>query len=153
MNVQYTKEQQEAVKNLCLLAGRFSDHLMKVMLDYELDKTDGCVMYIRIEPSAKLTQECVMFGSLNEPAGHVSISRGVYNDQYEPFGCNSPEYEKLFMDMKDNVWAEPVRKKEKPLPPDGLWIGASTDFPAPVVTKDGKQHGNSIQVGYQYGRR
>ena len=131
--VKYTQEQQEKVKDLVRVAEQFADHLLLIMKNHGLDKADGCQLTIRVDPEMLFVTEQVTFGEDGKDSGYISLGKGrrCKNEQFEPFGENSPEYELLF--ARPAV-AERIRAnaaKEKPLPPDGLWISAD-GYGAPV---------------------
>ena len=126
MAVQYTQEQQKKVKDLVGVAEQFADHLLLIMKNHGLDKVDGCQLTIRVDPEMLFVTEQVTFGEDGKDSGNITLGKGrrCKNEQFEPFGENSPEYELLF--ARPAV-AERIRKhgkKEKPLPPDGLWLRA-----------------------------
>lgn len=131
--VKYTEKQQEKVKDLVRVAEQFADHLLLIMKNHSLDKVDGCRLSISIDPQMLFVTEQITFGEEDMDSGNITLGKGsrFKNEQFEPFGKNSPEYELLF---GRPAVAERIRANatnEKPLPPDGLWISAD-GYGAPV---------------------
>ena len=116
MSVKYTDEQMEKIKGMIGFAEIFADQILLIMRNHGLDKVEGCNLMLNINPAYDYTTREIRFGNnVGEPSGCVHLSKGMHEKDYSLFMANSPEYEDLFSPFK--------MAEEKPLPPDGLWIG------------------------------
>ena len=120
MGVALTNDQMKTLKSMVEFAEVFADQVLQIMKNSGLDKIKGCRLDIAVEPDRVFTTESVLFGyDRDDEAGKIWLTKGRMEpvNKFVPSGKNSPEYEVLF-------GCEEVKKAlEKPLPPDGLWIG------------------------------
>ena len=108
MAVKLNKDQQDALKK---------------MLDF-------CAVfaYQMLDPLYNFSTNVIHYGkNPDDDYGEISLSKGVYDNDYKPFGRNSAEYELLFADEAVRKAIQERLDREKPLPPDGLWVGASNN--------------------------
>lgn len=127
MAVALTEYQQGILKSLMNICGHFADQILYIMKNHGLDKIDGSRLTIMVDPKCLFTTESVSFGSgLEHDSGYVLITKGrrMKNEPFVPTGTNSAEYELLFADETVRQAILAGKKTEKPLPPDGLWVGA-----------------------------
>ena len=126
MAVKLTKEQQEILKDLMYVSGKFADQVLHIMQNHGLDKIKGCDLAIMVTPEHLFSTETVTFGHTDTDAGRISLCKGrrTKDEPFLPFGKNSYEYELLFADEAVRSRIEKILHGEKPLPPDGLWVGA-----------------------------
>lgn len=126
MAVKLTDEQMKVLEGLIHLSENFADQVYHIMQNHGLDKIEGSCLTVSVEPEALFTTKVVSFGhDEDNDAGRLRLAKGrrYLNEQFLPFGQNSTEYLMLF--ASEAVRRELQRRKqsEKPLPPDGLWIG------------------------------
>ena len=132
MGVKLTDGQMTTVKSMVEVAEHLADQILYIMQNSELHKVDGCQLQITVSPEFKFVTEQVTFGYRNTDAGFVRLAKGVHDATFKPTGdCNSPEYEILFADEKVRNRMVEILHREKPLPPDGLWI-CDDRFDSPV---------------------
>lgn len=132
MSVVYTAEQMKALKSMIEFTENFADQILYIMRHHGLDLADGCDLKIGINPNQKLVNRMISFGcSYKKDAGEITLTRGEKDERYIPTGKNSPEYEILFATEEMAERIRQILQREKPLPPDGLWI-SSDDNPSPV---------------------
>ena len=128
MAVKLTDYQQDIIlKGLMNTCGHFADQILYIMKNHGLDRIDGARLTIMVEPKCLFTTESISFGaSINHDSGYICLTKGrrSKNEQFVPTGTNSAEYELLFADETVRQAILAGKKTEKPLPPDGLWVGA-----------------------------
>ena len=129
MSVKLSEKQLNAVKSMAEFAENMADQFLKIMVDFELDKVEGCSLSIDIRPELEFTGRTIRIGCHETDFGHISLVKGRDGEKYEPMGRNSTEYELLFADETLRSRMEKVLRREKPLPPDGLWVGDSRNDP------------------------
>jgi hypothetical protein len=132
MAVKLTKRQQEVMKSMVEFAEVFADQVYDIMRNHGLSDIDGCRLDISVDPSCLFTTEVVMFGRGNKDSGNIYLTKGrrSKHERFVPTGKNSPEYERLFANETVRTAMEAGNDNEKPLPPDGLWIGdPRNDYP------------------------
>ena len=131
MAVKYTEEQLKAVKGLIEAAEAMSAQLLYVMKNHNLDSVEGCEIAISVVPENLFTTEFIQFGNVNKDSGIIRLGKGrrSRNEKWVPFGSNSAEYELLFADEDLKRKLQESKTREKPLPPDGLWIGDDRNNP------------------------
>lgn len=132
MAVKLSEGQQEVMKHMVEFAEVFADQMLEIMTNHGLTKIDGCELTIRVDPSFLFTTEAVQFGNEGTDSGVIRLSKGRRSscEKFTPFGNNSAEYELLFADEAVRKAIEARLHREKPLPPDGLWIGdPRNDYP------------------------
>ena len=122
-----TQEQQKVVKALIEVAENMADQIYHVMKNHGLDKVNGCALSIMVEPEQLFTTEFVQFGDVARDSGIIRLAKGrrFNSEKFTPFGRNSAEFERLFADENLRSRMEANKQGEKPLPPDGLWIGGN----------------------------
>ena len=124
MAVKLTGDQMITMKSMVGIAGSMADQFLHIMRNSGLDKVDGCRIQVIVNPAMNFVTSMVDFGSPDSDAGFIKVTRGKRDEQYKPSGdCNSAEYELLFADEAVRERMSEILHKEKPLPPDGLWIG------------------------------
>lgn len=126
MAVKLTEDQQEVLKSMIEYAEIFADQIHEIMKNHGLDKVNGCRLSIIVEPEFLFATEQVIFGHEETDAGIVNLTKGrrTKDEKFTLSGKNSYEYEKLFADETIRSILEKGNGREKPLPPDGLWVGA-----------------------------
>jgi len=136
MAVKLTDDQFETVKVMAELMGNFGDQLFHIMENHGLDKVKGFQVTLTVDPQFDYVLKQIIIGSKwNSECGHMTLTKGKGENKYAPTGKNSPEYEILFADQETRVRMEKVLHREKPLPPDGLWVGDSRYDP-PVDSRE-----------------
>lgn len=122
MAIKLSKDQQEALKKMMGFAEVFADQIYTIMKHHGLDGTDFA---INVDPNMKFVTRKIRYGIHSEDDfGQIVLTRGIYDDEYKPTGKNSAEYELLFANETVRKAIEERFNREKPLPPDGLWISA-----------------------------
>ena len=131
MGIKMTENQFTAVEQTVKIAEAMANQLLHIMENNGLTQVHGGNLIIRIVPGLKFTRQTVEFGYQSSDAGFVKLAKGVYDEQFSPTGNeNSAEYELLFADEAVRKAIESRLNREKPLPPDGLWIGdPRNDYP------------------------
>lgn len=131
MSVKYTEEQLKAVKGLIEAAEAMSMQLLHIIKNHGLDSVEGCEIAISVVPENLFTTEFIQFGNVNKDSGIIRLGKGrrSRNEKWVPFGSNSAEYELLFADEDLKRKLQESKTREKPLPPDGLWIGDDRNNP------------------------
>lgn len=130
MRIKMTEDQMIAVKQTVEIAEAMANQLLHIMENNGLTKVQGSRIMISVVPSLKFTRQMVEFGLPMLDAGFVKLTKGVYDEQYSPTGNeNSAEYELLFANDAVKERMQRILSKEKPLPPDGLWIGDDRNDP------------------------
>lgn len=130
MAIKLTEDQLQIVEGMADFAKALASHFLTVMENHGLDQIEGCKLAISVDPSLHYTTCNIHIGELNSDFGHVSIAKGRKDEKFEVYGTNSPEYEMLFADEATRKRMEKLLHREKPLPPDGLWIGdPRNDYP------------------------
>ena len=130
MSVRLTKEQLTIVEGMMQYAQAFADQIYHIMQNHGLDKIDGCNVLVNIDPKINDSTECVYFGDcVDSEFGKIRMEKGRKDQKFTPVGRNSVEYELMFADeqVKEAMRAILNANKEKPLPPDGLWVGGNGD--------------------------
>ena len=129
MAIKLTDEQLSAVKGMVEFAENMADQFMKIMEDHELDKVKGCRLTVTVIPSLLLTNKKVEVGFPDTDFGCITLTKGRKDEKFAATGTNSTEYELLFADEALRSRMEKVLHREKPLPPDGLWVGDDRNDP------------------------
>lgn len=130
MAIKLTDYQMKIVKNLVKYGEAVSHQILHIMRNHGLDQVEGCKFLIEVDPKHDFVTQIVEFGnSIGSDSGKISMVRGKRDAKFTPCGTNSAEYELLFADENLRSRMEKILKREKELPPDGLWIGdhANTD--------------------------
>lgn len=128
MAVKLTESQMTTLKSMVEIAERFSDQFLHIMRNSGMDRIPGCQLTIQIDPVFTFTTEMITFGKKGSEAGYIALTKGVYDEPFTATGSgNSAEYELLFADDSIRERMAEVLRKEKPLPPDGLWVGKFDD--------------------------
>ena len=124
MAVKLTDRQQEVMKSMVEFSEVFADQIYDIMRNHGLSNIDGCGLQISVDPSCLFTTEVVAFGREDSDSGYIYLTKGrrSSNERFVPTGKNSHEYELLFADEATRIKMQKAAQKEKPLPPDGLWI-------------------------------
>ena len=136
MAVKLTDDQFETVKVMVGLMGNFADQLYHIMENHGLDKVKGFQVVLTVDPQFDFVTKQIEIGTnLRSDSGYVSLTKGKGEDKYAPTGKNSAEYECLFASETTRSRMEKVLHREKPLPPDGLWVGDSRYDP-PVDSRE-----------------
>ena len=131
MAVKYTDDQLATIKSLMEICENFADQVWHIMQNHGLDKVDGTVLKIEVNPAYELITKEIQFGqNLESDSGTVKLTKGMKENRYAPTGKNSAEYECLFAEPEVAKRISQVLHNAKPLPPDGLWIGRNDDRPA-----------------------
>jgi len=126
MAIKLTDDQLVIVKGMAEYMGNVADQLLHIMENHGLDKIKGFQVTIEVDPQFDFVAKQIKIGSKwNSDSGFVTLTKGKGENRYAPTGKNSPEYEILFADQETRVRMEKVLHREKPLPPDGLWVGDS----------------------------
>lgn len=130
MGIKMTENQFTAVEQTVKIAEAMANQLLHIMENNGLTQVHGGNLIIRIVPGLKFTRQTVEFGYQSSDAGFVKLAKGVYDEQFSPTGNeNSAEYELLFANDTVKERMRRILFKEKPLPPDGLWIGDDRNNP------------------------
>ena len=130
MGIKLTEDQMITLKRMCDIAGKFADQFLHIMKNGRLNLIDGSRLTVTINPEMLFITETVEFGKPGSPAGYIELAKGVHDREFKPTGCkNSAEYELLFADENTRAVMEKHLHREKPLPPDGLWISVFPDNP------------------------
>lgn len=124
MGTKLNEHQMMILKGMVEFAEASANQIYHIMENHGLDKIDGCRLVITVDPTRQYTTMNVELGRNNTDFGYVYLAKGKRKgDGYVPVGENSHEYELLFADEKIRERMAKVLHREKPLPPDGLWIG------------------------------
>lgn len=124
MGVKLTEHQMNIVKGMVEFAEASANQIYHIMENHGLDKIDGCSLSITVTPKNTFTMRNIILGSPDSDFGYVDLARGTADEKYAPIGKNSAEYELLFADEAIRSRMEKILHKEKPLPPDGLWVSS-----------------------------
>ena len=129
MAIKLSDRQQEVMKHMVEFSEVFADQMFEIMTNHGLTKIDGCELTIRVDPRCLFTTEVVKFGREETDSGVIRLAKGRRSscEKFTPFGENSAEYELLFADEAVRKAIQERLDREKPLPPDGLWVGASNN--------------------------
>lgn len=134
MGIKLSESRMDDVKNLVSVAEAMAEQLYHIMENNGLVRVPGAGITISVEPRLQFTTKNISFGRKGSDAGSVTLAKGRYDDEYEVYGDgNSTEYEILFAKKELRERILRYIGKEKPLPPDGLWIG--DDRYAPPVDR------------------
>ena len=124
MGIKLSDDQLKIVKGMTEFAEAFANSMLHIMENHGLDKIDGCRLMVIVDPKREFTARDIVVGeSIGKDFGQICLTRGKGDEKYEPLGKNSAEYELLFADEAVRSRMEKVLHREKPLPPDGLWVG------------------------------
>ena len=132
MAVKLTESQMTTLKGMTEIAGHLADQLLYIMRNHGLDKIPGCRISIEVNPEFRFTTEKIQVGFPDfGDFGYAMLTKGAYdNDDFIPTGSlNSAEYEQLFADDAVKARIRAILHQEKPLPPDGLWVGDDRNAP------------------------
>jgi len=126
VGVKLTAEQLEVVKKMTEFAEATANQIYHIMTNHGLDKVEGCRININVTPEYNITTMNIVVGSpeSRNSFGYIDLARGKDEEKYAPIGTNSAEYELLFADEAIRSRMEEILHRKKPLPPDGLWVGA-----------------------------
>ena len=123
MAVKLNKDQQDALKKMLDFCAVFADQMLLIMKHHGLDGAEFSMM---IDPKLRLSTKFLRYGnSVEDDNGLINLAKGIYDEDYKPIGKNSAEYELLFADETVRRAIEARINREKPLPPDGLWVSAN----------------------------
>lgn len=124
MAIKLTEHQMMILKHTVRMSEAFANSLLHIMRNHGLDKIDGCSICIDVDPKYKSICEKVSIGERDSAFGFAEFIRGENEDGFRLWSAShSKEYERLFEDEAVRGGIEVSEKAEKPLPPDGLWIG------------------------------
>ena len=125
MAVKLTEHQMMITKGMVEFAEASANQIYHIMVNHGLDKIEGCQLRITVDPQFDFVTMSVELGARGKSDfGHIELTKGKKaNDKYAPLGKNSEEYEWLFADETLRKRMAERNGSEKPLPPDGLWIG------------------------------
>ena len=127
MAIKLSKGQQDALKKMMSFCEIFADQILLIMKHHGLD---GTSLRITVDPLYNFSTNVIHYGkNPDDDYGEISLSKGVYDNDYKPFGRNSAEYEQLFADDAVKARIRAILHQEKPLPPDGLWVGDDRNAP------------------------
>lgn len=130
MAIMLSDEQLGVVKQMLDYSMNFADQIYHIMENHGLTEMYGAELTIEVNPRYTGATKVVNFGrDIDYDCGHVELTRGKEEKRYVPTGKNSPEYEYLFADPAIKERLRKIVDGEKPLPPDGLWIGDSRNDP------------------------
>lgn len=121
MSDKFTMTQLHVIKKMTELAEAFATQVYHIMENHGLDQIQGCALKVCVTPEFKYTTRDIILGTVDSDFGSCNIARGKDEDYYTVYGKNSPIYELLFCDPK--IKAEMEKCVNKPIPPDGLWVG------------------------------
>lgn len=128
MSIALTEHQLMVVKQMVEYGEAFSKQILHIMQNHGLDKINGFEFAVRVDPKWHFMRETIHVGGFyTDDSGAISLSRGENEIDFTPYGKNSPEYELLFANEAVRGRMEKIVRGEKPLPPDGLWIGNHPD--------------------------
>ena len=125
-----TDGQKEIMKEIIQVNQIWLDHVKQMMINHGLwDK--GFVFRLSISPEATaLTEEIKVYRTVvdGEAIYEESINRHkgtdeLFKDWKTLSPCTSREFIHLFDDEKSGAGSQDGKADEKPLPPNGLWIG------------------------------
>ena len=122
MKVQLNEEQMVILKGMMEYAQSFCDAMNKVMVNHGLDKIEGCMMHIDIDPSFEMTRERISIGEVGTDFGRVQMAKGVNENKFSVYGRNNAEYELLFADEEIRDQMKKILNMDRETPPDGLWV-------------------------------
>ena len=124
--IDYTDDQLKIVKAMMEMAENFTDQLWHIMENHGLNKKEGCGILIEINPKYPSFMKRIEFGEGNSPSGYIELVKGESDKYYVPTSNegNSPEYEFLFALPTLAKRMQKIADNAKPLPADGLWVGA-----------------------------
>ena len=130
MAVTLTEEQIGIVKSMGRICEGIANQLFHIMENHGLDKVEGCHVVIDVCPKYNSVTREISIGEHETPFGTICMIRGKSEDEYRIFGQNtSKEYEAVFDREAYAAGRIPVTAGEKPLPPDGLWVGDDRNDP------------------------
>ena len=131
MAVKLTQQQQEVLQSMVGFAETFADQILTIMQHHGLTGIEGCQLTVNVDPSFLFSTETVTFGQDGKPSGKISLTKGrrSKDEEFVPVGRNSAEYELLFADETVRSILEERMQREKPLPPDGLWVSSNRNTP------------------------
>ena len=123
-------EQMVAAKKLIEYAQRFADEVKAIMIHYKLWHK-GFDLKVIVDPQREILSEDVQFQRW------VEDGEGMFRERIErvhdsekwrtlPF-TTSREFIHLFDDKEDGTGSPEGKADEKPLPPNGLWVGADSN--------------------------
>ena len=130
MAVKYTDDQLATIKSLMEICENFADQVWHIMQNHGLDKVDGTVLKIEVNPAYELITKEIQFGqNLESDSGTVKMTKGMKENRYAPTGKNSAEYECLFATPEVAERISRILKNPKPVPPFDIWIGDDRNNP------------------------
>lgn len=130
MAVKLTEHQMMILKRTVRMSEAFANSLLHIMRNHGLDKIDGCDITIQVNPKYETMVCDISIGEKNSDFGDASFIKGAKDDGFELWSHCSAEYKSLFDDEENRRRKHYGEKVEKPLPPDGLWIGdPRNDYP------------------------
>ena len=129
MGIALTEHQMMILKHMVRMTEAFGNSLIHIMRNHGLDKIEGCDITLQVSPKYKSLTQKIDVGERDTDFGFVSLIRGENREGYELWATCSEEYERLFDDEAIRAGRNPSQKAEKPLPPDGLWVGDSRNDP------------------------
>ena len=124
MGVKLTEHQLQTLKHTVRMSEAFANSLLHIMQNHGLDKVDGCDITIQVNPNYESICREISIGNFDTDFGFAQFIRGKNDAEYHLWtGRHSGEYERVFAEEAIQAGIDPFPKAEKPLPPDGLWIG------------------------------
>lgn len=124
-DVNLTDTQLEMVRGIALFAEAFCNQVYHIMQNHGLDKIDGCLLRLYVDPTLELTARNITVGNPGSGFGYCNLARGKNENEYSLFGLNSCTYEELFGKQWRMITDPDVKEKlptgNIPLPEDGFW--------------------------------
>lgn len=124
MATKLTKHQMMILKGMVEFAEATATQIHRIMKNHGLDKIEGCYLNISVDPTRVLTTMNIVVGSPMSDFGYIDLAKGGNDNEFSAIGNNSAEYELLFANETIRSRMEKAVQREKPLPPDGLWVGS-----------------------------
>ena len=147
MAVKYTDDQLATIKSLMEICENFADQVWHIIQNHELDKVEGTVLKIEVNPAYELITKEIQFGqSLESDSGTVKLSKGKKENRYAPTGKNSAEYECLFATPEVAERISRILKNTKPVLSNDIWIGDDHNNP-PLDCNGREVKFDDIQTG------
>lgn len=128
-----TEDQMMTVKAMTEFAQVFLDQIETIVLNSGLDKIEGFQFEMAFKPEYDMVAKQIEIGkftnmSENKPFGYCRLSARLGGKEYAPLFKNSAEYEYLFAHPAIRARIKAILDSaDHPLPPDGMWVGASSD--------------------------
>lgn len=124
MGIALTEHQMMILKHMVRMSEAFANNLYHIMENHGLDKIEGCSINIDVDPKYKSITKKISIGERDSAFGFAEFIMGVHEDAFKLWDAShSKEYDRLFKDEAIRGGIKVSEESEKPLPPDGLWIG------------------------------